>query len=123
MITVAFFQWWYSSGWVQQFKRILGRPLKLLKSFDTGTLAMTLFKPWKRDISQAYADTSLAGRFRVMIDNLISRFIGFWIRLITLFVVLAGALILTVFELVVAVTWPVLPFMPIVLIISGVVRL
>lgn len=115
MTFVAFFQWWYGAGWAQEFRRITGSPLGLLKGFDVGTLLATLFKPWKRISTGSYRDQSLGNKFGALVDNLVSRFVGFWMRLMVLIVVLAGSLLLFIVHALGSLAWPLLPAAPFIL--------
>ena len=100
-------RWWYGPGWRAAMGRIGTRTKNIGESFSVGQLLETLFEPWRRIVS--YGDRTLEGKLRAAGDNLISRFIGFLVRLCVL--ITAGVLTLVVFVggIVETVVWPVLP--------------
>ena len=102
-----FFFWWYVKGWVEAWKTALSWVTKVQREFSALVLLQTLFSPWKQIIT--LPGKSLDEKFKAMIDNLVSRVIGFVVR----FLVLLVAGILMVFAgaagLVLAVSWPFIP--------------
>jgi hypothetical protein len=58
---------------------------KLLRFFSIGVLLKTLFSPWKRDVIDTRG-MALGNRFQVWTMNLVSRFIGFLIKFVTILV-------------------------------------
>lgn len=117
MLAIELFRWWYSAGW-QQLLRAISRQLTgLAEAFSVGTLLRTLFAPWRRIIS--YAGAGLDAKFRAMLDNLISRAVGFVVRLLVLMTV-AVLLILTVaLGLAALVIWPLVPLLAVLALIKG----
>lgn len=114
MFLVDLISWWYLRGWGIYFgdlKKTLGDTTDM---FSIGEMVRTLFKPYKQ--ISAGADSA--------IDRLISRFVGFFARLV---IILAGLILLAIeviFGLLLAIIWPVVPMMPIVgvvLMVVGVV--
>lgn len=88
-----------------------------------GILLRTLFEPWKQITSYSGPNDSLDVKFHVWFDNLFARSIGFVIRS---FVILFGSLaiiLVVIFGTVLALLWPLVPFIPLVLIILTVVQL
>ena len=91
----------------------------LTERFSVGILLGTLFSPWKRIIS--YGDKSIAEQMRALVDNGVSRLVGFTVRVIVLlaaFVVLTSGL---VFSVALVVFWPFVPLASLALIVFGVV--
>lgn len=117
MIVLMWAQWWYGAGWKQCATRVADWLKAVEASFSLGILLKTLFSPWKQVITGSAG--SIGDRFRAFIDNLVSRFVGFGIRIITLIAagitlavgVLGGALLV--------VAWPLIPIAVPVLIIWG----
>jgi hypothetical protein len=78
----------------------------------------TLFSPWRRIITPAQGD--LMERLRSILDNLISRLVGFAVRIITL----VTASIICIWWILVALTqlivWPFVPIAGIYFIVVGI---
>jgi hypothetical protein len=85
--------------------------------FSVPLLLRTLFAPWRRIIS--YGDSSFAEGLQALLDNTISRFVGFGVRLVVL---VAAAILITLSVLLsalVIIFWPFLPITAIGLLIRG----
>lgn len=110
-------RWWYGPGWLQAAKRIRTRTLHVGQAFAAGTLLKTLFAPWKRI---QYTGKSFDAKMQALADNLISRTIGFVVRLGVLFA--AGVLMLGSLVVGIAITflWPFVPLTTLYLLIQGV---
>jgi hypothetical protein len=117
MLAVSFFSWWYGRGWRQVAASFSTRLQGLATTFSVSQLLKTLFAPWRRIIS--YPGAGLSAKFRAWGDNLVSRVIGFMVRLVVLFTALLLAIFVTVLTLVEVVLWPFLPFAAPILIIWG----
>jgi hypothetical protein len=107
MLVGSFLTWWYGVGWARVARSLMPRTKGVLASFSAGQLLKTLFQPWRRIIT--YPGRSLEDRFRAIGDNLVSRVIGFAVRVIVLLaavVMLIVIAILTVLEIII---WPLLP--------------
>ncbi len=117
MLATSFIAWWFGVGWKLVATNVEKRLHKTLASFSVPTLARTLFSPWKRIVSAPGA--GIAAHMRATGDNVISRLVGFTVRVFVLLAaVLSMALILLVgiFQIVL---WPLVPFLIIVFIIIG----
>lgn len=109
MLSVGLISWWYGAGWKGQWSRVVGRWSKTLKFFSIGQLLATLFAPYR----QISADGGSGNVFQVMFDKLLSRFIGAFIRSVT---IIFGLLVITVqiiVETVITMFWLFLPILPI----------
>ena len=118
-MALELFQWWYSRGWATLLRRTNNNFVILSETFSAGTLLRTLFAPWKRIIT--YPGASLDAHMRAFADNLISRIVGFVVRIFVLFAfVLLGmlALVASVIQLVI---WPLIPPAMVVFIVLGLV--
>ncbi|HEY5549966.1 MAG TPA: hypothetical protein VIK37_02070 [Candidatus Saccharimonadales bacterium] len=101
------FKWWYGLGWLEAWRDVPRSIKRAGLEFSIPPLLENLFAPWKQLISAP--GRSIDEKFRATIDNLVSRTIGFFVRLLTL---IAAAVVISVnaiFSLVVAVIWPLLP--------------
>lgn len=108
MLVLSFFSWWYGRGWKSVLESLGPRLRGVLNSFSVSQLLRTLFQPWRRIVS--YPGASLQAKMQAKLDNLVSRAIGFTVRmgvLIGAFFALIGVALLTVAEMIV---WPLLPF-------------
>lgn len=120
MLGVSLFQWWYGRGWLTAASKLRDRLKATFASFSAGLLLQTLFKPWRQIITGPNPNANLSDKFRAFIDNLMSRFIGFWVRIFTLMASLVIALVTAVVGLVGLVTWPLVPLVIIMLIVRSV---
>lgn len=116
MILVEMFSWWYSAGITAFFAKLKHFFLVTSDFFSVNILLKTLFNPYRQIVGRA-TNSSPAGMFQALIDTLVSRFIGFLIRLITL--VLGGIiLILQILASIVAfVVWIILPITPLICVV------
>ena len=78
------FGWWYTGG----LKWVVARAGKRLNAvhrmFSVGILLRTLFAPWKQIVGTPNNNQTLDDKFRMKLDNLISRFVGLGVRTLTL---------------------------------------
>jgi hypothetical protein len=118
MLALEFFTWWYSRGW-QQLAKNMERRITLTSSmFSVPILLRTLFAPWKRIIT--YPGSSIEAKIRAFSDNMVSRFVGFMVRIFVLFTAAIMLLIVSVVALIELVAWPLLPIVVLVLLAKGV---
>ena len=109
MLLVEFFRWWYGSGWLGAWKSI-GHSIKNVQmEFAIPVLIRSLFAPWKQIVS--LPGRSLDEKFRSFIDNLVSRTIGFFVRLGTLLVAGAVIALSVIAGLAITLAWPLLPLL------------
>jgi hypothetical protein len=104
---IAFFSWWYGSGWQQVVRSLRPRLRAVAENFSVRQLLRTLFAPWKRITTPP--GRSLEDRMHAVVDNAFSRVVGFVVRvgvLIGAFVSIVVVAILTIIEIIV---WPLLP--------------
>lgn len=115
---IELLRWWYGPGWILAFKRIGSRTAGVANAFSADTLLKTLFAPWKRI---QYSGKSFDAKMRAILDNLVSRTVGFTVRIIVLVsavVMIAGSLALST---AIAVMWPLVPLLIIYSVFRGVV--
>lgn len=105
---IEMLRWWYGPGWIHAFKRINTRTANVAHAFSAGTLLKTLFAPWKRI---QYTGKSFDAKMQAMMDNMVSRTVGFITRLMVLIaagIVISGSLIIGI---AIAVIWPLVPIL------------
>jgi hypothetical protein len=119
MLLLAFTQWWYGPGWRDAADRLTARLSNTYLTFSLPILLKTMFAPWKRIVT--YPGVSIQDRTRAAIDNLISRIVGFGVRLFALIAAIAimGATML--FGGLILILWPVLPLLGPILIVAGLI--
>lgn len=118
MIIVDMYAWWYVRGWAWVAGYFLKtRNQKTLQLFSVTDLVKTLFAPYR----QTFAG-SLGGGFgiklRGLVDQTISRVIGFMVRSVLILAGLFLAFINTVIGFVMIIIWPVIPFLPVVAVVQ-----
>lgn len=108
-VDMAFFQifiWWYTTGFVWATNQIKTQLDVIGQTLAISILAKTLFAPWKQITSNQYRINFL----QKMIDNGVSRFIGFIVRISMLTIGGLWAIIVLILGLIWLVIWPLLPF-------------
>ena len=119
MLVGAFIAWWYGRGWAGTFEQTGHRMKILVEMFSIPILVKTMFSPWKQIVSVSSKDQALNMKMRAVLDNIISRFVGFWVRFIVLITGLMAMLLAAVIGLVWVVAWPFIPLLiPILLVAS-----
>jgi hypothetical protein len=112
MLFLEFFQWWYGDGWRDAAKNGIGLVNKVQLTFSIPVLLSTLFSPWRRIITSP--GRSLDDKMRALLDNLVSRAVGFFVRLFSLIAALVLALLAAVAGGIIALAWP---FVPLIIIV------
>lgn len=81
---ITYLYWWYleEPAYIWRAIRIVTK--KVFFSFSVPLLLRTLFDPWRRDVTYK-ENASLQDLFNIWIGNLISRLVGFILRLVTIF--------------------------------------
>lgn len=121
MILTSLIEWWYGKGWksanIHAQKRIQGA----YRMFSIPILLRTLFAPWRRIITAPGA--GLDAYIRAIIDNAVSRVVGFTVRSMVLFVAMVTISVSTIISILEVIIWPVVPIAAPVLIVVGVALL
>lgn len=120
LTAISLFRWWYGSGWLWCINQGKNQISGLVDQFSVFTLLRTLGAPWKQIISRPTQQTGLDTKFRAVIDNMVSRIVGFGVRSIVL--IAAGLLILfwTIVSGVTILAWPFIPLSPLALLLASV---
>src|SRR5258706_12511192 len=82
MLVVAFLTWWYGPGWGDATRRLTNRINGTYQGFSVPILMRTMFQPWQRITTPP--GSSLQQKMRTLIDNLVSRAVGFTVRLMAI---------------------------------------
>lgn len=117
MAFLLFIQWWYGQGWLNAFTRVVQRMKIISQELSLSILVKTLFEPWKQITSYAGAGSSLEQKFRAWFDNVFARIIGFIIRFFTIIFGLLATILVGIFGLILALFWPFVPLLPLILVI------
>jgi len=117
MLLVDLVGWWYSRGWVWALEQLfVVRTGKIASFFSIGDLLKTLFAPFRQDMIDTRR-ASLNVKLQALGGNIVSRVLGFLIR-VTLIVVGVLAILLNgVFGLLAGLIWPLIPISPLVVIV------
>ena len=117
MLIVSFLQWWYGRGWLTFGYGFLEKLKGSADFFSLGLLLRTLFAPF-RQIS-AYTDdfAPLQQRFMAFFDKLISRLVGFVVRLLIIIFGLVFLFFVAAIGSILVLAWPLMPLAPIAAII------
>jgi len=100
-------------------KKVGERTSNVLDFFSVGTLAATLFAPF-RQISSEQVQGAPGVQMRAFFDRLFSRFFGAFLRGSMIIVGLFLALLSVLFGAIQIVLWPVVPLLPVVgLVVMG----
>jgi len=101
------FRWWYGPGWMEAARSVTRRTASIEQSFSLGTLVRTLFSPWRRIVSNG--GRGLDAKMQAMFDNLVSRFVGFFVRLFVIATACLALGLVFFFGLVLVIIWPLVP--------------
>lgn len=114
----TYFSWWYGDGLIRFWQAIQIMTEKVYSFFSITLLLRTIFDPWKRD-AYYIENAAIDIRIKIWFNNLISRVIGFIIRLFTIFAGLVVTSVFFIFLIVILLGWVFLPIVVIFLIING----
>jgi len=124
MLALDFIQWWYLRGWGIYFNSLMHRIHSTLEFFSIGLLLKTLFQPFRQiSANDTSGRTDPGSVFNAIIDNLLSRTIGFFVRVGIIAIGCILTLLEVIFGFLLAVAWPLIPLLPVlglVLSLSGV---
>ena len=112
MFLVGILSWWYTKGLIRRVQIIKTRLIMSSDMFSILLLLRTLFNPF-RQISANDAAVSFADQIKAFFDKLLSRCIGFVVRL---FMIFFGLIVLTIqfiFGLLVIIFWLIMPILPV----------
>lgn len=117
MVIIELFRWWYADGWLLLIKKLGARLRNIWYVFSVPTLLRTLFSPWRRIIT--YPAKGVGPMMRALLDNFISRLMGFLVRCLVIITAVLGFLLTAVIGAIFVLAWPFVPFLIIGLFIRG----
>lgn len=122
MVVADILRYWYGVEVPRAPRRLQAIILIVADNFSMPLLIKTLFAPWRKDVIPT-TGLAIDERLRVFGFNLVSIFVGFFVRL---FVLMTASLIIALTVLVGVITltlWVVIPVLPIVLFFVGIIFL
>lgn len=119
MLALEFFTWWYGRGWSTLARNAQRRLVRTAHLFSLPILIRTLFAPWRRIMT--FPGAGLDAHVRAATDNLVSRCIGFVVRICVLFSALIILIIVFIAALIQLLLWPLLPPAVIIALLKGMV--
>jgi hypothetical protein len=123
MVFYLCLRWWYSAGWLWVLQSVLVERFEwIMETFSVTDLLRTLFAPFR----QTYAGKikgPLGDQVRAFFDRLISRVIGFIVRLFLLGMAAVAIVLVFIVAIVSLIAWPFIPLLPIVGILLMVMRI
>ncbi len=114
MFILDLLSWWYLESWSTLNNKMAASFKASANFFSIGSLIPSLFKPYKQNLTSGAGVKQTLGQ--KLSDALVSRAVGFFIRLTLIF---AGLITLLVQLLIFAlslVLWPLLPLSPLILV-------
>lgn len=119
MMILELFRWWYGQGWRLVFQHAGQRLVNIGNDFSVGTLLRTLFAPWRRIMT--YPGSGLDAHLRAMVDNLVSRCVGFFVRMSVLIAVIILGIVVLLVGVIQVIVWPLIPLVIIAAPLKGLV--
>lgn len=117
---MGLFSWWYGAGWQRCVQSVRDNLLALYDYFSIDLLVKALFSPW-RQISAGKVRGNVQVQLHALLDNLISRIIGGFIRSIVIIFGSLTLLIMSIVGLLRIILWPLTPVLPVVFVIFAVI--
>lgn len=116
MLLASFLSWWYGAGWRWNISRAGFRLSRTAEFFSITLIVKTLFSPY-RQISAGAVRGNITVQWRAFLDRTVSRFIGFFVRMIILIAGTLSLLALSVVWMLWVLVWPLMPVMPLLAIV------
>lgn len=113
MFIVGMLSWWYGAGWRQRLLAAREHIATTYDYFSIDLLLRTLFSPF-RQISAGSVRGPLGVQMRAWFDRLISRTIGFIVRVLTIVIGSVTIALAGVLHVLGLLAWAVLPALPLV---------
>lgn len=117
MVIINLFTWWYAEGYRDLLSRLRDRIFRVWHFFSVDLLFKTLFAPWKQIIT--YPGKSIQAQMRALLDNLVSRLVGFAVRTIIILAAIITIAATALIGAIIFVLWPLAPVLVVGLIIWG----
>lgn len=122
LLVTSLLRWWYTEGLRQTIQSFANRLEGTMDFFSFSLLIKTLFSPF-RQISAGRVDGPLGVQLRALVDKLVSRIIGAFIRITILVVggvIVTLQLVLIIFLLIGWLAFPIIPVIGIILSVLGI---
>ncbi len=119
MLFLDFLKWWYGPGWLLRVQMLSQHVKNMSEFFSVGTLLKTLFAPWRQNITRTLDDQGISASFSALLDNIISRLVGFTVRVFVFFVAIISLAVVAILNLIYVVIWPLIPFSPAIILSTG----
>jgi hypothetical protein len=119
MLVAAFFSWWYGAGWRGVAESGMKRMEQVQQMFSAGILLRTIFSPWRRIVT--VPGSGIDAQLRAFGDNLVSRAVGFTVRIFVLFTAVIMLVLIGLLSVIELIIWPLLPFIAAALFIRGII--
>ncbi len=119
MLASDFIKWWYSAGWKLRLSSTTTHVKRWVDYFSVDILLKTMFAPWRQNAFSARPGSGLQGKVRVFFDNLVSRMVGFFVRVSVLIAAFFTVIFVFIFNIVVFLIWPFIPISPILVVVIG----
>lgn len=113
MLIAGMLRWWYIDGWLEQLAKVRLAFARVADRFSIGLLLKTLFAPF-RQISADEQARGMNGLLNVIIDKLVSRMIGGFMRTMMIIIGSITLVLLAALSVVRLAVWGALPLMPII---------
>jgi hypothetical protein len=120
MFLVGILSWWYSDGWKKRLEETTSRLSRLSDYFSIRLLFSTLFAPF-RQISSSGVNGSLSDQMRGLFDQILSRFIGLFVRLGMIIFGTITIVIVGLWSLFIIIVWAIIPLFPVIGMIGAVI--
>ncbi len=119
MLIYALFSWWYGQGWRDAARRAWRRLAGVSHLFSVPILLRTLWAPWRRIVT--VPGSGFDAQLRAMTDNLVSRVVGFTVRIVVLIAAACILLVTALVGIMHVLLWPLVPIGIPLLIIKGII--
>ena len=120
MVIYSLLSWWFAQGWSGIIRSFSERLVRVSHLFSLPILIRTLGSPWRRIITVPGA--SIDAKLRALGDNLVSRAIGFTVRMMVLITAALILLLTACYGALLVILWPLVPFLAVGSIIMAVLR-
>jgi len=112
MLILDFLSWWYGAGLQKRFASISRMLTKNADRFSLGLLLKSLFKPFRQIDADSGGGGGIDVMFQRMLGSLISRFVGFFARLVLIIVGLVATILELILGLILILYHLLLPVFP-----------
>lgn len=114
-LSIQYFAWHYTQAIVDLWRILENITWFIVQFFSMGTVARTLFAPWRRMDEAPRGGFHPQEWFEALVVNILMRIVGFFMRLILLLLGLTALIVVIVTGIAVMVVWF---FMPLVILFA-----